>query len=263
MASYVVTGAARGIGLEYVAQLSADANNTVFALVRNKATATRLESLPGNLPGNNITILEADVTDPKALENAAKAVSGVTGGKLDYLINNAALVKIGGPGLTQFTNPDDLEKELLDYFRTNTVGTVHCINAFLPLLQMGSVKKVITITTGGADTEFVLKAKHMGSAGYSISKAAVNMVVAKYAAQFKSEGFVFLALSPGFVDTSTLKAAPETVKGISKTLTQITPAFKGAMTPQQSVKLQLEVIYRWTVEDTGAFVSHHGNKAWL
>lgn len=46
-------------------------------------------------------------------------------------------------------------------------------------------------------TEFVI------SAPYSISKAAVNMVNAKYAVQYKPEGFVFLALSPGLVDTGT------------------------------------------------------------
>ncbi|KAJ7431744.1 hypothetical protein B0H11DRAFT_2128955 [Mycena galericulata] len=257
MASYVVTGAARGIGLEFVAQLSADANNSVFALVRNKATSNRLESLPGK----NITVLEADITDPKALERAAKQVSDATGGKLDYLINNAAIVKMGGPGLTQYADPDELEKDLIEYFRINTVGTVHCINAFLPLLRMGSAKKVVTLSTGAADTGLVLKANLTGSAAYALSKAAVNMVVAKYAAQLKPEGFVFLAISPGFVDTS---AAPaDNVKGMTATLTQLTWGFKGPMTPQEAVKLQLEVIYKWTVEDTGAFVSHHGNKEWL
>jgi NAD(P)-dependent dehydrogenase (short-subunit alcohol dehydrogenase family) len=39
--------------------------------------------------------------------------------------------------------------------------------------------------------------------GYAISKAALNMAVAKFAAALKQEGFVFLALSPGLVDTAT------------------------------------------------------------
>ncbi|KAJ7776871.1 hypothetical protein DFH07DRAFT_865677 [Mycena maculata] len=262
MASYLVTGAARGIGLEFVAQLSADPNNTVFALVRNKATASRLESLPGI----NIMVLEADVTDPKALENAAKEVSNATGGKLDYLINNAALLNLAGPDLNHFTSPDELEKDLVDHFRVNTVGPAHCINAFLPLLRKGSAKKVITISTGGADTDIAVKLSWTTAPGYAISKAAVNMLVAKYAAQFKSEGFVFLALSPGFVDTTTAPLTPEMVevyKGFHEKIIQLWPDFKRPMTPQESVKLQLDVIHRWTVEDTGAFVSPHGNKEWF
>jgi NAD(P)-dependent dehydrogenase (short-subunit alcohol dehydrogenase family) len=53
------------------------------------------------------------------------------------------------------------------------------------------------------DTELVLKAGLPNHGPYSISKAAVNMVVAKYAAEYKAEGFVFLAISPGLVDTAT------------------------------------------------------------
>lgn len=78
---------------------------------------------------------------------------------------------------------------------------MHTINAFLPLLRAGSLKKVITISTGVADLEFVLKSELALGAPYAISKAAVTMAVAKYAVQFKSEGFLFLALSPGFVNT--------------------------------------------------------------
>ena len=50
---------------------------------------------------------------------------------------------------------------------------------------------------------------------------------------------------------------------MKKILTNMAPGFKGPLTPAQSVKMQLEVIYRWTVEDTGAFVSQHGNKEWV
>jgi NAD(P)-dependent dehydrogenase (short-subunit alcohol dehydrogenase family) len=53
------------------------------------------------------------------------------------------------------------------------------------------------------DTGLVLYTGLANQAPYSISKAALNMVVAKYAAEYKAEGFVFLAISPGLVDTST------------------------------------------------------------
>jgi hypothetical protein len=41
------------------------------------------------------------------------------------------------------------------------------------------------------------------------------------------------------------------------------PNFKGPITPEESVRLQLELLNRWTVEETGAFVSQHGNKEWI
>ncbi|KAJ7776875.1 hypothetical protein DFH07DRAFT_951488 [Mycena maculata] len=219
MPSYAVTGAARGIELEFVAQLSADPKNTMFALVRNKTTATRLESLPGK----NITILEADITDPKALEIAAKEVSSATGGKLDYLINNAALAIPA--------NPADIEKDFIDHFRVNTVGTAYCINAFLRLLQKGSVKKVITISSAGGDADVTVKTS---LPGYARSKAAVNMLVAKYAARFKEEGFVFLALTPGFVNTSCAAPTPAALTAYNEfhqKILRIAPGFKGSMTP--------------------------------
>lgn len=87
--------------------------------------------------------------------------------------------------------------------QVNVIGVIHTVNAFLPLLRNGNVKKVISLSTGVADPDFVIATGHSVSAAYSISKAALNMAVAKYAAEFKDEGFVFLAVSPGLVDTST------------------------------------------------------------
>ncbi|KAJ7146321.1 hypothetical protein C8R44DRAFT_757155 [Mycena epipterygia] len=279
MPSYVVTGAARGIGLEFITQLSANSENTVFAIVRNKATATKLAALPGK----NITVLEADITDAKALQLAASEVSKATGGKLDYLINNAAVSNHPGVTLDQFPSAEAVEKDLLDNFKVNTIGVVHSINTFLPLLRNGSVKKVISLSTGLADPEFTLVSETAGEASYSISKAALNMVVAKYAAQLKAEGFTFLAISPGLVSTSIaarqfiflcsrfrgliiMKPATaqemEEHKMLGKAIAKIAPDFKGPITPQESVTMQLAVINRWTIEETGAFVSHFGNKQW-
>lgn len=84
----------------------------------------------------------------------------------------------------------------------NVVGVIHTINAFLPLLRKGSTKKVISISSGVGDPDFTVAAHHSIAVPYSVSKAALNMVVAKYAAEFQEDNFVFLAISPGFVDTA-------------------------------------------------------------
>ncbi|KAJ7198046.1 hypothetical protein B0H12DRAFT_1206696 [Mycena haematopus] len=262
MSSYVVTGAARGIGFEFVTQLSADPKNTVFAIVRNKTTATQLAALSRN----NITILEADVTDAQALKRAAQDVSKATDEKLDYLINNAGKTNHPGFTLDGFPSPDALEHDLLDNFKTNTIGVIHSTNAFLPLLKNGSAKKVISITSALGDLDVTLQGEAIGEASYAISKAAVNMVVAKYAAQYKPEGFTFLALCPGMVSTSMIPTgdgAAGEFKMLSAAAAKIAPDFKGPITPEESVKMQLDVIKRWTVDQSGAFVSHLGNKQWI
>ncbi|KAJ6452534.1 hypothetical protein C8R47DRAFT_264843 [Mycena vitilis] len=262
MPSYVVTGAARGIGFEFVNQLSADNGNTVFAIVRNKATATQLHELSRK----NIIVLQADITDAKALELAATEVSRVTGGKLDYLINNAA--KSGHPGFTidNFPSPGAVEEDMLDHFKTNTIGVVHSTNAFLPLLKNGTSKKVLTLSSPLADLGVTLTGETIGEVSYSISKAALNMVVAKYAARYKTDGFVFLSMSPGAVNTAALPVGddPES-KWLAEAIAKVAPPdFKGPISPEQSVKMQLEVFNRWTVAETGAFVSHFGNRnQWL
>lgn len=98
-------------------------------------------------------------------------------------------------------------------FDVNVLGVIHSINAFLPLLKTASVSttaRVITLSSGVGDLDFTLAAQYGGHVGYCISKAAVNMVVAKYAARFMNDNFVFLSISPGLVNTSTRSREPLT-----------------------------------------------------
>lgn len=94
-----------------------------------------------------------------------------------------------------------LEKELLECFQTNVVGTVHLINVFLPLILKGSAKRVIALSTGMADVDLIGKFGVASAAPYAISKAALNAAVAKFSAQYADRGVLFLSISPGLVDT--------------------------------------------------------------
>lgn len=71
----------------------------------------------------------------------------------------------------------------------------------MPLVLKGDKKKVITLTTGFADAELTSQFNVSEAGPYSISKAAVNMLVAKYSAQYAKDGVLFLAISPGVVET--------------------------------------------------------------
>ena len=64
----------------------------------------------------------------------------------------------------------------------------------------GKVKKVITITSGHADLDFINGLEIEVSALYSASKAAMNVIVAKFNAQYKKDGVLFVSMSPGVVD---------------------------------------------------------------
>lgn len=101
--------------------------------------------------------------------------------------------------------PDEVTKTLRDLFDVNVIGNVHLFNLFIPLILKGQTKKVITISSGFADTEFTNKYDVTPAPFYSASKAAINMIVAKFSAQYKKDGVLFLALCPGMVDVGHYK----------------------------------------------------------
>jgi NAD(P)-dependent dehydrogenase (short-subunit alcohol dehydrogenase family) len=201
MPSYLVTGASRGLGYEFIRQFSFDPTNQVFGLVRNKPATDKKIAEDGL---KNITIIEADIIDRRSLQAAKVQLEEVTGGSLDYLINNAAFLsaKSAFNSLTDFADePEVLDNELWTCFNTNVVGVINTINTFLPLIQKSQVKKVISISTGFADNDLVADFDLYEAAPYSISKAALNMASAKYAARHGKDGILFLAISPGLVAT--------------------------------------------------------------
>lgn len=83
----------------------------------------------------------------------------------------------------------------------NTLGLVNVVHAFLPLVRKGTVKKIANLSTGMADLELILKADLEQATPYSASKAAANVVGAKYGVALKEEGILFLSISPGYVMT--------------------------------------------------------------
>lgn len=75
----------------------------------------------------------------------------------------------------------------------------------MPLILKGRAKKVIAISTGSADPEMTLKADIFQAPAYSISKAALNMAVAKFSAVYREKGVLVMAICPGAVNTGSLQ----------------------------------------------------------
>ncbi|OSX66914.1 hypothetical protein POSPLADRAFT_1129030 [Postia placenta MAD-698-R-SB12] len=205
MPSYAVIGGSRGIGLEFVRQLSSNPENTVFVTVRNRNSSTYLAELVAQSGHQNIHVLEADVVDHRALKAAAEEVVKATGGSLDVLINNAARTEAHNAfkGLLDYEDEDASDAEFLESFKINVLGFVHSVNTFLPLLRKGSAKKIVLIGSQGGERDFVWEARMPNMTAYSTTKAAAHMVMAKYAVLLEKEGFVVTSLCPGIVDVTT------------------------------------------------------------
>lgn len=106
---------------------------------------------------------------------------------------------------TRAAHPEEITKTSRELFEVNVIGNIHLFNLFMPLVLKGEAKKVITISSGFADPDLT-RNYDIGTAPlYSVSKAAVNMVVAKFSAEYREEGVLFLALTPGTVDVGQYK----------------------------------------------------------
>lgn len=202
---------------------------------------------------------------------AAEAVSKITP-HVDYLIVNGGYISevsaFNAP--TQYVGQEKLwEEELKKSMDTNVTGVLYTINAFLPLVRKSETKKIAVITSGLADNTMAHAAQFADAVPYSISKAAVNLLVMRFAVELKPEGITLLALSPGFVDTRTDEEGelPDMVKQVYGMLTKrfqsVKPEFERPLRPEESVEAMLNVVGRVGVDRTGEFLSHNGDQDWL
>ncbi|CAG1977805.1 unnamed protein product [Fusarium graminearum] len=271
MPSYLITGTSRGLGFEFVRQLSADPNNTVIGFARNKqATEEKIErEMPGR---SNIHTIQGEIENYESVKNLIDETAKITGGSLDYIIANAAIQSewsgynpIGALG----SDPEKLEQELLDNFKINTVGNVHLFNLALPLIREGQAKKIIGISSGHADPDFITNFSIVEAAPYSMSKGALNIAIAKFDAQYRKEGILFMAISPGVVATKDMSnVTEEQLKGFADMMAAFqvyAPNFTGPISPEESVQRVMSVVYKASIESGsgGQFVSHFGTKQWL
>ncbi|PNP84185.1 hypothetical protein FNYG_02873 [Fusarium nygamai] len=273
MPSYLITGTSRGLGFEFVRQLSADPNNTVIGFVRNKKATE--EKIQRELPGrSNIHTIQGEIQKLEDVkeQNLVKEVARITGGSLDYIIANAALQSewsahnpIGVLG----EEPERLEEDMLESFKINTLGNIHLFNLALPLIRKGQAKKIISISSGMADPDFITNFSITDGAPYTISKGALNIAVAKFDAQYRKEGILFMAVSPGLVATQdTSNYTEEQLQGVRDMVAAFkgyAPHWEGAISPEESATAVLSVIDKASIEagNGGSFVSHYGNKQWL
>lgn len=177
MGTYLVTGANRGIGLEYCRQLQ-QRGDEIIAVCRS--SSSELEELEVRIEkGIDITV-EASVTH--LVDRLAEKV-------IDVLINNA--------GIIQRVTLEDLDFESIrQQFEVNAIGALRITKALLPNLERGS--KIVLMTSRMGSIEDNTSGS---SYGYRMSKVALSMAGKSLSHDLRFQGIAVAILHPGLVQT--------------------------------------------------------------
>jgi NAD(P)-dependent dehydrogenase (short-subunit alcohol dehydrogenase family) len=189
----LVTGGARGIGLEACRQLAADGHTVVLTARDNGKAQAAAAEIDGD-----VRSLALDVLDAGSVTRAVDAVRADPG-RLDVLLNNAAAYADWG----ETASGADLEhaRTVLD---TNLIGPWRVTQAFLPLLRESAAPRLVFVTSGAGshgDPQFGLAAAPV-AATYGISKAAANALVTKLAVELADTPILVNAVDPGLTATA-------------------------------------------------------------
>ena len=221
MTTIMITGASRGLGLEFARQFYNEGCR-VIATCRNPKDANALNAI------GDIDVHALDVTDDK---NVATLADKLRGENIDILINNAGVIgQRDGFGKLDY----DIWAETMD---TNVFGPMRVAEAFRDNVMNSEKKQMIFITSRmGSITEAVPNAYV-----YRSSKAALNMAVKCLSGELAEQGLIAVLFHPGHVQTDMGgQAAP--------------------VTPQKSIEGMKNQIVGLTRDDNGRFLSYDGHQ---
>ena len=211
MSSVLITGANRGLGLEFAKQYGNDGWR-VFACCRYPDRAEELTGLARASDGR-LSLHPLDVSREPTISALAE---GLRGEAIDILLNNA--------GIYGDENHDDFGK--IDYerwaetFRVNVMGAMKVTEAFIDNVA-SSEKKVLAFMSS-----LMGSISDNGSGGsylYRSSKAALNAIVKSLSIDLKNRGVKTVVLHPGWVRTdmggeNAPLLSPESVAGMRRVL---------------------------------------------
>ena len=228
MRRVVITGANRGLGLEFTRQLAA-AGDEVVAGARHPKTADELNKLASTSDGR-VSVVRLDVGNPDDIEPAVLHV-GERFDAVDLLINNAGIWTAPGVPERASSGPlADLRADaVLEVLRINAVAPILVTQALAPCLAAAGRSVVVNLSSGLGSIQ---GATGRGNLAYGMSKAALNMLTRQLAAELRGQGTIVVSLSPGWVatdmgGTSAPLEPPESVTGMLNVVDALTPAQSG------------------------------------
>lgn len=196
MPTCLITGASRGLGIEFARQYSAEGWQ-VHACARQGAGSAALAELAAASAGR-ITLHALDVEDLAAIEALA---AGLAGQPLDVLINNAGTAgakSFATAGMTagRFGSTDYTDWQRT--FRVNVQGPMKMAEAFVEHVAASEERKIVTLTSimGSISSNGL-----GGMYPYRTTKAAANMLMRSLAVDLARRGIIALALHPGWART--------------------------------------------------------------
>jgi NAD(P)-dependent dehydrogenase (short-subunit alcohol dehydrogenase family) len=187
MRAYLVTGANRGIGLEFTRQLSARGDR-VIATARVLEAARELRAVAEASPAT-VRLVALDVTSP---ESVCKLAGVLADEAVDVLVNNAGtMAPRTGLGNMDYEN---MERA----FRVNVVGAMRVVEAAMPALERGSIRHIVNMSSKMGS---IAENTSGGAYSYRASKCALNMATKSMSIDLAGRGFTVVAMHPGWVLT--------------------------------------------------------------
>ena len=187
MATVLITGTNRGIGLEFVKKFLQQGDK-VIATCRDISSASDLQALSND--SANLKLLELDVNDSESLESFPQRLGGEA---IDIFINNAGVY---GPKTTRFGEVDG--KLWSEVFQINSIAPMLLTQLIVENLRAGKDKKLLYVTSKMGS---IADNAGGGSYVYRSSKTALNSVVKSLSVDLADEGFSMAVLHPGWVLT--------------------------------------------------------------
>ena len=230
----LVTGANRGLGLEWVRQL-APRTDRLFATCRAPTEAEKLRACAADHPAT-VDVFALDVTDPDAIGRAAAQV-GRDAGALDLLVNNAGT---NGGGTDDRFGTVDAET-MTQVFQVNAMGPHLMAQAFADLLRRGAEEGQATIVNVTSQLGSIANTRAGGWHSYKASKAALNMCTRLQAGALRSDGVIPVSMHPGWVRTDMGGA-------------------NARLSTEDSVSGMLDVVESLTPDDAGRFLTFDGDE---
>lgn len=227
MNTVLITGANRGIGLEFARQYAADGWQVV-ACCRQPQQAEALNRLADQYK-DQFSIHRLDVRELAEIDQLSHKLQDLP---IDILINNAGVYPHAQNGEFDRISYDDW----MEAFRVNTFAPLKMVEALIEQIACSQLKIVATITSKMGS---IVDNQRGGSYIYRSSKAAVNMVVKSLAIDLQPRGIIAVLLHPGWVQTDM--------------------GGRGALiSTKQSVTGMKSILGRVTHSDTGKFIAYDG-----
>ncbi|GCE06943.1 SDR family NAD(P)-dependent oxidoreductase [Dictyobacter aurantiacus] len=193
----LVTGASHGIGLEVCRQL-AGAGMTVILTARDVAKASAAAQ-PLIEEGRDVRPYALDVAQDESVRALASVLEQEFG-RLDALVNNAAAYV----DWTEKATTADLQAAHA-VLETNLFGAWRTTQILLPLIRKSQHGRIVNVSSGAGshgDQQFGLTTNRGAVASYGISKAALNALTSKFAAELEGTGILVNAVCPGLTATA-------------------------------------------------------------